>query len=103
MTETDKIAYQELVEVAARCVAFADITAAPLPKLVATLQVEAIELRGGWKKFDDSAPPGTQNLPIADQVADEVFRRANELRVEFLKHIRGAAAVLESRGGIIRH
>jgi hypothetical protein len=27
----------------------------------------------------------TQNLPIADQVADEVFRSANELRLEFFQ------------------
>jgi hypothetical protein len=103
MRPADKIAYDELVEVAARCLAFTDITAVPLSKLVTTLQVEAVDLRGGWEGFDENAPPGSQNLPIADQVADEVFRRANELRREFVEHIGRAVALQELHTGTVRH
>jgi hypothetical protein len=76
--------YRDLVEVSARAIAFAPVCRGDVPKLAVELQVEAIELIDGWKDFDAKAPPGSQDLPIADRVADEVFERANELRRLFM-------------------
>jgi hypothetical protein len=103
MTESDKIAYDERIEIAARCLAFTNIAAVPLPKLVTTLQIEAVDLRGGWDSFDATAPPGSQDLPVADQVADEVIARANELRLEFAAYIARAKASRELPAGPSRH
>ena len=103
MTEADKLAYADLIEVAARALAFTDITTVPLPKLVTMLQVEAIDLAGGWDDFDENAAPGTQDLPIADRVADAVFARANALRIEFAASIMCAKALRELPVGAARH
>jgi hypothetical protein len=103
MTPADKIAYDERIEIAARCLAFTNITSVPLPKLVTTLQIEAVDLRGGWDSFDAAAPPGTQDLPVADQVVDEVIARANELRLELAVHVARAKALRELPAGPARH
>jgi hypothetical protein len=103
MTEADKVAYQELIEVAARVIAFTDIASVPLPKLVTYLQTEAVALRGGWDSFDERAPPGTQDLPVADQVADEVIARANQLRLEFAARLAAAKGLRELPAGVVRH
>ena len=80
MTDEDRRRFDDLVEVAARAIAFVDLTEAPLPKLVVELQVEASELAGGWVDFDPDRPRGEQHLPIVDMVSDQIFERANELR-----------------------
>jgi hypothetical protein len=38
-----------------------DRTPVPLPKLVTMLQVEAVELRGGWEGFDETPPPHAES------------------------------------------
>ena len=80
MNDKDRTRYADLVEIAARAIAFTDLTATPLPKVVVELQVEAAELAGGWTNFDPDRPRGEQHLPIVDAVSDEIFARANELR-----------------------
>jgi hypothetical protein len=78
----DQKRHDDLIEIAARTIAFTGLTDAAVPELVNDLMIEAVELAGGWDGFDPNASPGTQNLPIADQVADAVFERANQLRRE---------------------
>lgn len=80
MTDDDRKRYADLVEVAARAIAFTDLTSTPLPRVVVELQVEASELAGGWVDFDPDRPRGEQDLPIVDMVSDQIFERANELR-----------------------
>lgn len=80
MTGDDRKRYNDLVETAARAIAFIDLTDVELPKIVLELQVEAAELAGGWADFDPDRPAGTQSLPIVEVVSDAVFARANELR-----------------------
>jgi hypothetical protein len=81
MTSDDRKRYAELVEICARAIAFTGLTDAPLPDVVVELQVEAGELAGGWTDFDPDIPRGAQDLPIVDAVADQIFARANELRL----------------------
>jgi hypothetical protein len=80
MTDDDRKRFADLVEVAARAIAFVDLTETPLPRRVVELQVEAAELAGGWVNFDADRPRGEQDLPIVDAVSDQIFERANELR-----------------------
>jgi hypothetical protein len=99
MTETDKVIYAELIEAAARILAWTEITNTPTPPVAHVLASEAADLRDGWKAFDDSdVALGKQSLPIVDAVVEEVFARANELRAAFVARIVGkaeaAAAVL---------
>jgi hypothetical protein len=80
MSEGDRERYAGLIEVAARAIAFTDLTDVELPKFVTELMIEASELCGGWEDFDADRPAGAQDLPIVDAVTDEIFARANELR-----------------------
>jgi hypothetical protein len=80
MNQQERERYNDLVEIAARAIAFTDLTDVELPKVVVELQIEAAELAGGWTDFDADRPAGTQDLPIVDAVADQIFERANELR-----------------------
>jgi hypothetical protein len=80
VNQQDRERYNGLIETCARAIAFSGLTDVELPKVVIELQIETADLRGGWKDFDADQPAGTQDLPIVDQVADEVFDRANELR-----------------------
>ena len=80
MTDDDYERYNGLIEVAARAIAFTDLTDVELPKIVVELQVEASELAGGWVDFDPDRPRSEQHLPIVDAVSDQIFERANELR-----------------------
>ena len=80
MNQQDLERYNGLIEVAARAIAFTDLTDVELPKVVVELQVEASELAGGWVNFDPDRPRGEQHLPIVDAVSDQIFERANELR-----------------------
>ena len=80
MKDEDRERYNGLIEVAARAIAFTDLTSVELPKVVVELQVEASELAGGWVDFDPDRPRGEQDLPIVDAVSDQIFERANELR-----------------------
>jgi hypothetical protein len=68
----DQKRHDDLIEIAARTIAFTGLTDAAVPELVNDLMIEAVGLAGGWDGFDPNASPGTQNLPIADQVADAV-------------------------------
>ena len=77
MTGDDSKRYAELVEICARAIAFTGLTDVPLPDVVVELQVEAGELAGGWTDFDPDIPRGSQDLPIVDAVADQIFARAN--------------------------
>jgi hypothetical protein len=80
MNQQERERYNDLVEIAARAIAFTDLTDVELPKVVVELQVEAAELAGGWADFDADRPRGEQHLPIVDAVSDQIFERANELR-----------------------
>ncbi len=80
MNQQERERYNDLVEIAARAIAFTDLTDVELPKVVVELQVEAAELAGGWVDFDADQPRGEQDLPIVDAVSDQIFERANELR-----------------------
>ena len=80
MNQQERERYNDLVEIAARAIAFTDLTDVELPKVVVELQVEAAELAGGWVDFDVDRPRGEQDLPIVDAVSDQIFERANELR-----------------------
>jgi hypothetical protein len=73
--------YADLVEICARAIAFTGLTDVELPDVVVELQVEAGELAGGWTHFNPDIPRGSQDLPIVDAVADQIFARANELRL----------------------
>ena len=73
-------------------IAFTGLTDVPLPEAVVELQVEAGELAGGWTDFNPDIPRGSQDLPIVDAVADQIFARANELRLGPIRHSPHAAA-----------
>jgi hypothetical protein len=81
MSDDDQKRYADLVEICARAIAFTGLTDVPLPEAVVELQVEAGELAGGWTDFNPDIPRGSQDLPIVDAVADQIFARANELRL----------------------
>ena len=87
MTNADK-AYDDLIEISARVVAFSVLTGRALPPRVHELISEAADLRGAWEKFSASKKPGTADLPIVDLVIDEVYARANALRCEIFGEIR---------------
>jgi hypothetical protein len=103
MTDKDKATYDALIEAAARIVAFEGVSDAPLPGVSHTLASEAIDLRNGWRDFDVDGEPGTQPLPIVDQVADEVFARAHELRRAFVAKIVAEAALRERKPDDTKH
>jgi hypothetical protein len=84
MNDDDRKRYTDLVETCARAIAFTGLTGVELPKVVLELQIEAAELAGGWDGFDADRPAGSQHLPIVDAVTDEIFARANELRLGLL-------------------
>jgi hypothetical protein len=94
----DQKRYDDLIEIAARAIAFTDLTSGVVPKLVRDLMIEAVELAGGWDSFDPDAPPGTQSLPIADRVADAVFERANQLRRELATRFAAKTTVVQPDG-----
>jgi hypothetical protein len=77
----DQKRYADLVETCARAIAFTDLNDVALPQVVVEMEIEAAELAGGWTDFDPDRPRGTQDLPIVDAVTDEIFARANELRL----------------------
>jgi hypothetical protein len=83
MTDDDRKRYTDLVEVCARVIALSGfgLTNVELPRVVLELQIEAADLRGGWIDFDANQPAGGQHLPVVDAVTDEIFARANELRL----------------------
>jgi len=87
MTGTDK-AYDDLIEIGARVVAFSDLTGRAIPPRVHELISEAADLRGAWDKFSGNRGPGCADLPIVDAVIDEVYLRANALRCEIVGQVR---------------
>ena len=87
MTGTDK-AYDDLIEIGARVVAFSDLTGRALPPRVHELISEAAGLRGAWDKFAGNGNPVCADLPIVDAVIDEVYLRANALRCEIFGQVR---------------
>ena len=103
MTNKDKAAlYAELIEASARIIAFEGISDMPLPSIAHSLGSEAVDLKNGWKDFDENGEPGTQPLPIVDQVADEVFARADALRRAFAAKL-AAAGELRKSDGATKH
>src|SRR5262249_45835412 len=89
MANSDR-AYDDLIEISARVVAFSDLTGRTLPRRVHELISEAADLRGAWNEFSGSAKPGASVLPIVDSVIDEVCARANALRCELYGEVRYA-------------
>jgi hypothetical protein len=89
MTDADQ-AYDDLIEIGARIVAFTDLTGRALPHRVHELISEAADLRGAWDTFSSGATPGSADLPIVDAVIDEVYTRANALRCEVFGEVRHA-------------
>jgi hypothetical protein len=89
MTNADQ-AYDELIEIGARIIAFSDLTGRPLPQRVHQLISEAADLRGAWDEFCGDRIPGGADLPIVDAVIDEVYTRANALRCEVFGEVRYA-------------
>jgi hypothetical protein len=87
MTGTDK-AYDDLIEIGARVVAFSDLTGCALPRRVHELISEAADLRGAWETFAAKGDPGCADLPIVDAVIDEVYLRANALRCQIFGQVR---------------
>jgi hypothetical protein len=76
-TVKEKQRYNDIIEVAARCVALSG--KGKLPILVHELLAEAIDLRDVWRVSPDDL--GDAQLP--DRVLDVVTKRANALRREF--------------------
>jgi hypothetical protein len=88
MTGIDK-AYDDLIEIGARVVAFSDLTGRALPPRVHDLISEAADLRGAWDTFSaNGTTPGCAELPIVDAVIDEVYLRANALRCQIFGQVR---------------
>jgi hypothetical protein len=83
-------AYDDLIEIGARVVAFSDLTGRALPRRVHELICEAADLRSAWHNFSGHGNPGTTDLPIVDSVIDEVQARANALRCEIFGEVRYA-------------
>jgi hypothetical protein len=90
--------YDDLIEVAARAVAFSGLTDVALPALANDLMIKAVDLAGGRDSFDPELPPGTQSLPIADRVADAVFERANQLPRELATRFAAKTTVVQPDG-----
>jgi hypothetical protein len=87
---TSDNAYDDLIEIGARVVAFSDLTGRALPRRVHELICEAADLRSAWHNFSGHGYPGTADLPIVDSVIDEVHERANALRCEIFGEVRYA-------------
>jgi len=83
--------YDDLIEISACAVAFSDLTGRALPRRIYELISEAADLHGAWAGFSADGKPGTAELPIVDAVIDEVFARANALRVEIFGDTHRAA------------
>jgi hypothetical protein len=89
MTNADQ-AYDDLIEISARSMAFSDLTGRALPRRVQELISEAADLRGAWDKYSGEGAPGSADLPIVDAVIDEAYVRANSLRCEIMGEVRYA-------------
>jgi hypothetical protein len=89
MATADK-AYEDLIEIGARVVAFSILTGRVLPHRVHDLISEAADRRGAWDKFSGGVRPGISDLPIVDVVIEEVYARANALRCEIFGSVRYA-------------
>jgi len=87
MTANPNEAYDDLIEMGARVVAFSALTGRALPRRVHEIS-EAADLRGAWREFSGSGKPGTAALPIVDSVIDEVYTRANALQCEIFGEVR---------------
>jgi hypothetical protein len=83
-------AYDDLIEIGARIIAFSDLTGRALPRRVHELISEAADLRGAWDQFAADAKLGSADLPIVDAVIDEVYARANALCCEVFGEVRYA-------------
>jgi hypothetical protein len=83
-------AYDDLIEISARIIAFSDLTGRALPRRVHELISEAADLRGAWDKYSGEGTPGSADLPIVDAVIDEAYVRANSLRCEIFGEVRYA-------------
>ena len=87
MTEADQ-AYDDLIEIGARVIAFGVLTGRALPQRVHQFISEAADLRGAWDEFTADGKPGNAELPIVDAVIDEVYARANALRCQLFGEVR---------------
>ena len=84
MDDDNEATYRDLIETAARAIAFHGFAGWPLPQKVAEIMADAADLRNGWEGF---AAGSTAPLPIVDAVIDEVHSRADELRGEFVRAV----------------
>jgi hypothetical protein len=91
-------AYDDLIEMGARVVAFSALTGRALPRGVHELISEAADLRGAWREFSGGGKPGTADLPIVDSVIDEVYSRANALQCEIFGEVRYADEAVDLDG-----
>jgi hypothetical protein len=82
MTNADQ-AYDDLIEIGARIIAFSDLTGRALPRRVQELISQAADLRGAWNGYSGGGTPGSADLPIVDAVIDEVYFRANAGEVRY--------------------
>jgi hypothetical protein len=89
MTNADQ-AYDDLIEISARSIAFGNLTGRALPRRVHQLISEAAYLRGAWDKYSGEGPPGSADLPIVDAVIEEAYSRADSLRGEIFGEVRYA-------------
>ena len=98
MTANPNEAYDDLIEMGARVVAFSALTGRALPRRVHELISEAADLRGAWREFSGSGKPGTADLPIVDSVIDEVHMRANALECEIFGEVRYSDEAVDLSG-----
>ena len=93
-----KEAYDDLIEMGARVVAFSALTGRALPRRVHELISEAADLRGAWREFSGGGKPGAADLPIVDSVIDEVHMRANALECEIFGEVRYSDEAVDLSG-----
>jgi hypothetical protein len=89
MTNADQ-AYDDLIEISARIIAFSNLTGRAVPRRMHELISEAADLRGAWDKYSGESTPGSVDLPVVDEIIDEVYSRANSLRREIVGEVRNA-------------
>ena len=68
MMDEKQARYVDLIECAARILAFDAIIDAALPVLVSPLTSEPVDLRNGWAEFCPNDETGAADLPIIDAV-----------------------------------